>query len=189
MFSENYVPKSSLVTFPKPLDILYQSDFLQLNYVELLEHCESVLVDITQEMANAVEQETTAQSQSKFWFKQRAGRVTASKMKAVCHTNLAHPSHSLIKTICYPQEFSFSSKQTAYGSKNEKKACELYYKTSVKDHDDFEFSESGLIINPKWPVIGASPDGVVSCTCCGKGVLEIKCPYSHQNMYIQDTAS
>ena len=189
VFSENHVPKSSLVTFPKPLNTLYQSDFLQLSYDELLEHCESVLVDITQEMANVVEQETRAQNQSKFWFKQRAGRVTASKMKAVCHTNQAHLSRSLIKTICYPEEFSFSSKQTAYGSKNEKKARELYYKTSVKDHNDFQLSESGLVINPKWPVIGASPDGVVSCICCGKGVLEIKCPYSHQNTHIQDAAS
>jgi len=186
VFSEKYVPKSSLVTFPKPLNTLYQSDFLQLNYDELLKQCESVLFDVTQEMADAVEQETRAQSQSKFWFKQRAGRVTASKMKAVCHTNLTHPSHSLIKTICYPEEFSFTSKQTAYGSKNEKKARELYYKTIVKDHIDFQLSESGLVINPKWPFIGASPDGVVSCLCCGKGVLEIKCPYSHQNTHIQD---
>lgn len=115
---------------------------MQLNYDKLLKQCESVSVDITQEMADAVEQETRAQSQSKFWFKQRAGRVTASKMRAVCHTNLAHPSHSLIKTICYPEEFS---KQTAYGSKNEKKACELYYKTNAKDHIDFQLSESGLL--------------------------------------------
>ena len=171
VFSENYVPKSSLVNFPKPLNTLYQSDFLQINYDELLEHCESVLVDITQEMANVVEQETRAQSLSKFWFKQRAGRVTASKLKAVCRTNLAHPSHSLIKTICYPEEFSFSSKQTAYGSKNGKKARELYYKTSVKDYNDFQLSESGLVINSKWPVIGASPDGVVSCIFVAKVCL------------------
>lgn len=26
--------------------------------------------------------------------------------------------------------------------------------------------------------MGASPDGIVNCVCCGKGVLEIKCPYS-----------
>ena len=83
---------------------------MQLNYDELLKQCESVVVDITQEMADAVEQETRAQSHSKFWFKQRAGRVTASEIKVGCHTNLAHPSHSLIKTICYPEEFSFSSK-------------------------------------------------------------------------------
>ena len=26
--------------------------------------------------------------------------------------------------------------------------------------------------------MGASPDGIVQCVCCGKGVVEIKCPYS-----------
>ena len=52
------------------------------------------MVDITQEMADAVEQETRAQGHSKFWFKQRAGRVMASEIKIVCHINLAHPSHS-----------------------------------------------------------------------------------------------
>ena len=28
------------------------------------------------------------------------------------------------------------------------------------------------------PFLGASPDGIISCVCCGKGVLEIKCPFS-----------
>ena len=70
-------------------------------------------------------------------------------MKAVCHTNQASPSRSLIKTICYPEEFIFRSKQTAYGSKNEKKARESYSKVSVKNHNDFQLSESGLVINPK----------------------------------------
>ena len=60
---------------------------------------------------------------------------------------------------------------------------------SVKDHTSFQLPESGLVVNPKWPVIGASPDGAVSCLCYGKGVFEIKCPYSHQNSHIQDAAS
>ena len=29
-----------------------------------------------------------------------------------------------------------------------------------------------------YPFLGASPDGLVCCSCCGKGLLEIKCPYS-----------
>ena len=33
---------------------------------------------------------------------------------------------------------------------------------------------SGLIVNPAWPFLGASPDGSIKCTCCGMGVLEIK---------------
>lgn len=28
------------------------------------------------------------------------------------------------------------------------------------------------------PFIAATPDALVSCTCCGKGVAEFKCPYS-----------
>ncbi|CAG2217391.1 unnamed protein product [Mytilus edulis] len=28
---------------------------------------------------------------------------------------------------------------------------------------------------------GATPDGVVSCSCYGKGLLEIKCSFMHQN--------
>lgn len=27
------------------------------------------------------------------------------------------------------------------------------------------------------PFVGASPDRIITCTCCGKGVLEVKCPY------------
>ena len=39
-------------------------------------------------------------------------------------------------------------------------------------------SSCGLMIHSQFPHMGATPDGVVHCECCGKGVLEIKCPYS-----------
>ncbi|XP_060594190.1 uncharacterized protein LOC132748587 [Ruditapes philippinarum] len=44
-------------------------------------------------------------------------------------------------------------------------------------HTNLLIQQSGLWINPKYPFIGASPDGLVSCDCCGEGVVEIKCPY------------
>ncbi|KAL3859354.1 hypothetical protein ACJMK2_009579 [Sinanodonta woodiana] len=37
---------------------------------------------------------------------------------------------------------------------------------------------SGLVIHITLPEIGASPDGIISCECCGVGSLEIKCPYT-----------
>ena len=37
-----------------------------------------------------------------------------------------------------------------------------------------------MIINPNYPYIGASPDAIVECKCCGIRCLEIKCPYSHR---------
>ena len=30
----------------------------------------------------------------------------------------------------------------------------------------------------------ASPDGIVNCKCCGRGVLEIKCPYCEDIEYV-----
>jgi len=97
-------------------------------------------------------------------------------MKAVCHTNADKPSQSLIKTICYPKAFSFTSKATSWGCQHERQARDLY----IKDHHDgFTVTDSGLVISSHWPYIGASPDGIVECRCHGKGVLEIKCPFCH----------
>ncbi len=33
--------------------------------------------------------------------------------------------------------------------------------------------------------MGATPDGKVSCDCCGRGVIEIKCPFCHKGDSIQ----
>ena len=49
--------------------------------------------------------------------------------------------------------------------------------------------DSELVINGEWPFIGASPDGVVDCSCHGKGVLEIKYPFCHCNSTIQSAAT
>ena len=47
-----------------------------------------------------------------------------------------------------------------------------------RNHVKFSITESGLVLDPLYPFLDTSPDGLVSCDCCGKGVLEIKCPYS-----------
>lgn len=36
------------------------------------------------------------------WYDQRAGRVTASNIRAACHTHLDKPAVSLLKKLCYP---------------------------------------------------------------------------------------
>lgn len=45
-------------------------------------------------------------------------------------------------------------------------------------HQHLKVISSGLMINRDNPLLRASPDALVSCHCCGKGLLEIKCPYS-----------
>ena len=38
-----------------------------------------------------------------------------------------------------------------------------------------------LFINPQWPFVGASPDDFITCDCCPKDGLEIKCPFCHRD--------
>ena len=56
----------------------------------------------------------------------------------------------------------------------------MYERVSKLQHQNFSVEENGLFINPQWPYIGASPDSIVCCHCCGRGALEIKCPYCHR---------
>ena len=46
-------------------------------------------------------------------------------------------------------------------------------------HTDFTCTEAGLHLSKDHPFVGASPDGLVSCSCCGDGLLEIKCPFNY----------
>ncbi len=62
----------------------------------------------------AVERATRSQSASRIWFRQRAGRITASKLKQAIKTNPQQPSKSLIKAICYPEAYRFTTAATRY---------------------------------------------------------------------------
>ncbi len=112
-YADSYKPMSDLPEFPAPLTELYKAKYFQYNYISLLEACSETTIHISNEMAVAIEKATKEQSGSNLWFKYRAGRVTVSKMKAVCHTNCAYPAQSLIKGICYPEAFKFSTKATS----------------------------------------------------------------------------
>ena len=65
-----------------------------------------------------------------------------------------------------------------YGCKHEKDAKEMYVKTLAKDHENFKVARNGIVVDPAYPFFGASPDAIIICDCCGKGVLEIKCPFT-----------
>lgn len=53
-------------------------------------------------------------------------------------------------------------------------------------HEDFELHLCGFMINPEFPHIGASPDGGVSCGCCGTGFPEVQCPYCSRDLLLSD---
>ena len=45
-----------------------------------------------------------------------------------------------------------------------------------KRHSEFAVNECGIFLHKDNQFLGASPDLLVTCKCCGEGVVEIKCP-------------
>jgi len=56
----------------------------------------------------------------------------------------------------------------------------------IKEHEHFHWRDSGLVIKPKYPFLGASPDGIGPCDCCGEVLVKIKCPYCHRDSKIDE---
>ncbi|XP_038048751.1 uncharacterized protein LOC119722624 [Patiria miniata] len=141
---------------------------------------------IPEKQASRDEELTRDQGNSKLWYSFRAGRITASMLKAACHSDPRMPSKSLINTICYPEAVKLSTKATEYGLTHETEVLCKYKDNMEQGHSDFIIRKSGFVIHPEVPYLGASPDSIVSCSCCGHGSSEVKCPFSKTDMMIQD---
>lgn len=174
-YSDGFVPKQAQVNFPAVLSDMFQDELYKQPFHVVLEKCSSVTLAVTLQQAEAVEMATRAQANSRLWPKFRAGRVTASRFHKVCHTDPSQPAPSAIKDICYPDRH-LTTPAIRWGIKHENVAKAAYRKT-MTGHANFSMRDSGLVIHNRYPEIGASPDGVVRCDCCGEGSLEVKCPY------------
>lgn len=100
-------------------------------------------------------------------------------MKAVTRTDSSNPSQSLIKSICYPFDNKFESDATKWGHKHEDNAIQsLICKFEEDGHENVVVEQCGLFVSEDQPFIAATPDGIISCDCCGKQLVEVKCPFS-----------
>ncbi|KAG8198011.1 hypothetical protein JTE90_001851 [Oedothorax gibbosus] len=172
----NIVPPfncSSNVAEKLSLRSLFIDSYLSKSLQELQEIAKESFFQVTTKEAKDIELKTKAQAKSKLWYKYRAGRITASNLKAACITKLDAPSITTIKRICYPEKSLFHSKATSWGCNHEKDAKSQYAVQQSQTHGNFELSNAGLTINEKFPFLGASPDGFVSCACCGLGCIEV----------------
>ena len=188
-YAEKYKVDQNVLSLP--LSSLFQSDCLQMPYTDLLVKCEDVFQQlmITEQQCKNIEASTRTQAHSKLWFRFRAGRVTASKFKAACHTDLSQPSPSLVKSICYTENCRFTTTATQWGCDHEKTARKEYLEQQQHVHVDLTVEDKGLVISHQYPYLGASPDGYVECACCGPRVLEIKCPFSCRDKPLLEATS
>lgn len=115
------IAKTPSVELPTVLN-LFKEENLSKNYNDLFQLSKSIDISLNEEDIEKIEEATRDQSQNPNWFMQRAGRITASKFKAVCKTDKNNPSLSLIKTIYYPANCQFTTKATSWGISHENDA-------------------------------------------------------------------
>ena len=63
---------------------------------------------------------------------------------------------------------------TDWGIEHENAAKECYFSMFSSSLENLTIRDSSLIINPNYPYLGASPDAILECKCCGIRCLEIK---------------
>lgn len=183
-YSDSYIPQNEETVcsaVPSYRD-LYSPQNEELTYSELINVCEETKPFLTREEILQIERETRDQYKSDVWFLQRAGRITASKMKSVCRTEPSSPSVSLVDQICYPEKHRVSTEAIRWGCDHEGIAREAYIQSMETQHTDFYCFCSGLIIDEEHNFLAATPDAVTQCECHGNGVLEIKCPFSTRDI-------
>ena len=56
----------------------------------------------------------------------------------------------------------------------------------IKHHENFTVVDAGVFIDHLDPFLGASPDGISQCACCGHGVVEVECPFCFKDDLPED---
>eukprot|EP00112_Aurelia_sp_Birch-Aquarium-sp1_P018060 Seg4256.2 transcript_id=Seg4256.2/GoldUCD/mRNA.D3Y31 product="hypothetical protein" protein_id=Seg4256.2/GoldUCD/D3Y31 len=166
---------------PEPLTSLFDPTAINMTDEELIEHGKKLYNKYCytnyQKMYENLCEATSEQASNKIWMIHRAGRITASTCYKVSRMQ---DSKSLLESVMQYKP-PFTSKYTEYGKAMEPEACRSFFLEESKNHENFTIYQSGLVIDADFPCLGASPDGIVTCSCHGTGVLEIKCPYKYKD--------
>ena len=174
-------PKETLVKPPTaPIDIAKNTH--PDDKAEFLEE-----LNLSKNEIENLAESTISQRNSDDWHTQRIGRITASKFHSVSvaidkfeNNTFSKQTIDNLSSDIMGYSKPVLTKSMKHGISEEQTAKRAYIKTvkSSKKHVDFQCKESGLNVMNEYPYIGASPDMVIDCKCHGKGLVEIKCPYS-----------
>ena len=142
-----------------------------------------------------LEKATRGQSMSRQWIQQRQGRITASNF---------HDVYTKVKTLLRQRGKEVKTKVTPllakliepkdlsnipaikWGRLHEKDASKALFTSLAKVHSNPKLHTCGLFILKPHPYIGASPDNIFSCSCCGSSCVEYKCPYSIKDLEVEE---
>jgi len=168
------------------IPVLHENiNFMYLDTIDLTSaQCQAHFKDyfdslkVSDEQCRVIEQESRGQSINSDWHKARIGRLTSSSFGAIYkRKNKTSPACLVKSLLCYDKK-EYDGPSVRWGRSHERAALLTYENFSKKKHEQFNVKNSGLHVNSKYPHLGSSPDGMVSCKCCGLGLVEIKCPFT-----------
>lgn len=133
---------------------------------------------------------TMNQAESSLWFSFREGRITASRvlecMKKVDENcNVSARNSSYIEHVMGYARY-VQTKEMKWGVQMERTSIRQYCAIQKQRHTDFNTEETGLHVSLNYPFLAGSPDAIISCLCCGKGVLEVKNPFNSRYKTINE---
>ncbi|VDI60598.1 Hypothetical predicted protein [Mytilus galloprovincialis] len=184
-------PKSVLFTgFPSltkkmkyPDTIISSAEKFITSNINDVDFVESL--SLSSDEAALIEITTRGQSSNAQWMEQRKGRITASiihevgyKMSEIVKKKNVKTS-PLVAKVCGKYKSIGHLESIKYGKNNEVTARNLFSILESQNHRNLKVDQCGLFVKADRPYIAASPDAIVTCTCCSsKATLEIKCPIS-----------
>ena len=139
-------------------------------------------LSISPDECDMLEKATRGQNCNQFWKEARSYLITASNFDSVIKRKPDTAPDLLVKKLRMYDK-PLDTKALRYGRKFEKRAVKAYvqhHKARCKSQVDVEYK--GLQINPKYPYLGASVDGVISCQKCKIGAVEVKCPFTGRHL-------
>ena len=189
----DYTPVPTKQKLPNTLRDLHNKDYRSIPNLSNYCTAKFALLQITDDEIRFVEKQTRAQSADISWHLQRAGRITGSTVGAVIKSRNNTLSENQILSLTKIKINKTTNEPAAikYGKANEQNAIDDYNKkldneesTSTcnqftNSHENPIFCNVGFYISKERPYLGASPDGMVICSCCIKPtMIEVKCPFN-----------
>uniref|UniRef100_A0A8C8EZC9 YqaJ viral recombinase domain-containing protein n=1 Tax=Oncorhynchus tshawytscha TaxID=74940 RepID=A0A8C8EZC9_ONCTS len=171
---------------PEPLTALYDANLRDLSPPEIKEKSEEAFQrlkqKLTRDQCESLELTSKEQSKCQAWHTNRIGRITSTAFHRVCTAGRNTDKINLVKkTMHYNDSELHHVPAVLWGRDMEDTARKYYTEEMSKIHANFSVKLSGLVVRNDQPHLGASPDGLVNCSCCGRGTLEVKCPYKYRD--------
>lgn len=136
---------------------------------------------------DAIEKITVGQADNEAWHQQREGRITASNFYRVftkvesMKVSKENSADKLVDSLLGKAKPPTNLPALKYGRDMELIAVEEFIKYFKKHHKDVRYRQCGIFIDKNKQYLGASPDLLIECSCCGEAVVEIKSPFSIAN--------